>query len=157
MTFKKHWLGSFAWRAIVCTTKVRMKHLEVGKDMKIKHNVSSPKSMGRLFLKKALHGGAHSFGQIYGGMFYMETNDQIMQRRRKSFTSAFSSNLNTANLRIFPGHWRKIHLNINTYLSIELWKDLSVKLMVKRFQRSIQDQFPSRWPWTGLFIYYFKS
>ena len=77
-----------------------MKHLEVGKDMKIKHNVSSPKSMGRLFLKKALHGGANSFGQIYGGMLYMETNDQIMQRRRKSFTSAFSSNLNSEDLRI---------------------------------------------------------
>ena len=34
----------------------------------------------------------------------MGTNDQIMQRRRESFTSAFSSNLNTANLRISPGH-----------------------------------------------------
>ena len=69
MTFKKHWLGSFAWRAIVCTTKVRMKLLELGKDMKIKHSVSSPKSIGRLFLKKSLHGGANSFGQIYGGCF----------------------------------------------------------------------------------------
>ena len=79
-----------------------MKLLEMGKDIKIKHSVSSPKSIGRLFLKKSLHGGANSFGQIYGGMFYMETNDQVMQSRRKSFTSAFSSNLNTANLRIFP-------------------------------------------------------
>ena len=104
---KKHWLGSFAWRAIVCTTKVRMKLLEMGKDMKIKHSVSSPKCMGRLFLKNSLHGGANSLGQIYGGMFYMETNDQIKQRRRKSFTSAFSSNLNTANLRLFPGHGRR--------------------------------------------------
>ena len=107
MSFKKHWLGSFAWRAIVCATKVRMKLLEMGKDMKIKHSVASPKSMGRVFLKKALHGGANSFGQIYGGIFYMETNDQVMQSRRKSFTSAFSSNLNTANLRLFPGHGRR--------------------------------------------------
>ena len=53
--------------------------------MKIKHSMSSPKSMRRIFLKKALHGEANSFGQIYGGggMFYMGTNDQIMQRRRK--------------------------------------------------------------------------
>ena len=34
-------------------------------------------------------------------MFYMGTNDQIMQG---GFTNAFSSNPNTANLRIFPDH-----------------------------------------------------
>ena len=28
---------------------------------------------------KALHGGTNSFGQIYGWMFYIGINDQIMQ------------------------------------------------------------------------------
>ena len=31
------------------------------------------------FLKKALYGGINLSGQIYGGLFYMGTNDQIMQ------------------------------------------------------------------------------
>ena len=59
-----------------------MKLLEMGKDMKIKNGNSSPstKYWGTFFIKKALHGGANFFGQIYGGMFYMGTNDQIMQR-----------------------------------------------------------------------------
>ena len=35
--------------------------------------------MGNFFRKKALHGGTNFFGQIYGGTFYMGTNDQIMQ------------------------------------------------------------------------------
>ena len=30
--------------------------------------------------KKALHVGANFFGKIYGRMFYMENNDQIIQR-----------------------------------------------------------------------------
>ena len=50
-----------------------MKFLEMGKDMKIKHSVSSP------LRKKALHGGTSIFGQNYGEMFYVGTNDQIMQ------------------------------------------------------------------------------
>ena len=29
--------------------------------------------------QEALHGGTNFFGQIYGGMFYMETNDQMVQ------------------------------------------------------------------------------
>ena len=55
--------------------------LEMGKDLKIKHSVSSPpyKVWGNLFLKQALHGGTNFFGQIFWGMFYMGTNDQIMQ------------------------------------------------------------------------------
>ena len=35
--------------------------------------------MGELFHKKALHGGTNFFGQIFGSMFYMGTNDQIMR------------------------------------------------------------------------------
>ena len=41
----------------------------MGKDIKIKHSL------------KALHGGTNVFGQIDGGMFYMVTDDQIMQGR----------------------------------------------------------------------------
>ena len=40
------------------------------------------------------------FGKFIGGMFYMGTNDQIIQGE-ESFTNAFSSNMNTLNLRIF--------------------------------------------------------
>ena len=35
---------------------------------------------GNLFHKKALDRGKNFLGQIYGGMFYTGTNDQIMQR-----------------------------------------------------------------------------
>ena len=48
--------------------------------MKIKHSVSSPPAKyGECFRKKALLGRIHFLGQIYGRMFYMGTNDQIMQ------------------------------------------------------------------------------
>ena len=58
-----------------------MKLLEMGKDMKIKHSVYSPpcKVWGNLFLKKTLNEGTNVFEQICGGMFYMRTNDQIIQ------------------------------------------------------------------------------
>ena len=39
-------------------------------------------------------------GKFMGGMFYMGTNDQIIQGE-ESFTNAFSSNMNPVNLRIF--------------------------------------------------------
>ena len=44
------------------------------------------------------------FGNFMGDLFYMGSNDQIMQEGRKSFTNAFSSNLNSVNLKICPGH-----------------------------------------------------
>ena len=34
--------------------------------------------MEKLFHKKALHGGKNFFGQIFLGMFYMGTDDQMM-------------------------------------------------------------------------------
>ena len=53
----------------------------MGKDLKRKHSVSSPryKVWRNLFHKKALHGRTNFFGKIFGEMFYMGTNDQIMQ------------------------------------------------------------------------------
>ena len=44
----------------------------MGKDLKVKQSVSSPP-------KKALHEGTNFLGQIFWGVFYMGTNDQIMQ------------------------------------------------------------------------------
>ena len=62
-----------------------MKLVEMKTDMRIKHSVSSTsyKVWENFFCKKVLHGGTNVFGQIYGrvgGLFYMQTNDQIMQR-----------------------------------------------------------------------------
>ena len=39
-----------------------------------------------------------------GVLFYTGSNDQIMQKGRKSFRKTFSTNLNSVNLKIFPGH-----------------------------------------------------
>ena len=53
----------------------------MGKGMKIKDSLLSPyKEWGNFVRKKALYGGTNFFGQINGGMmFYMGTNDRIMQ------------------------------------------------------------------------------
>ena len=48
-----------------------MKLLEMGKNMKIKHSISSSSSSkvwGNVVLEKALHGGTNLFGKIYGGI-----------------------------------------------------------------------------------------
>ena len=65
-----------------------------------------PKSMGRPFsLKKPFHGEQTFWGKyMRGGGGYIGLNDQIMQGGRKSFTNAFTSNLNSVNLENFPGH-----------------------------------------------------
>ena len=47
------------------------------------------------------------------------------------------------NSKNFLRSWWETHLKINPYQSIELSKDLSLRLMVNRFQRSCQIQFPS--------------
>ena len=77
------------------------------------------------------------------GMFYMGTNDQIMQGGRKSFTNAFSSNLNTVNLRIFPAMVGGT-LENKSLPVYRIMEDLSLRLVVKRFQRLSEVQFPSR-------------
>ena len=60
-----------------------------------------------------------------------------MRGGKKSFRNAFSSDLNCVNLKNFPDHGGR-HLKINPNQSLELWKDLSFGLMVKRFQKSSQ-------------------
>ena len=83
-----------------CTPKVRNELLEMGKDMKIKHSGSSPpyRVWGTFFHRKALHGGTNVLGQFFLEMFYMGTNDQIMQggelivkRLERSSQVSFSS------------------------------------------------------------------
>ena len=59
---------------------------------------------GFFFLKKLFMGEQASLGKFMGGLFYMGSNDQIIQVGRKSCTNAFSSNLNSVNLKIFLGH-----------------------------------------------------
>ena len=52
---------SFTWKVILCTTKVRHELLEMGKDLKIKHSLSSPtpykQSMGEPFSLKSFASG----------------------------------------------------------------------------------------------------
>ena len=72
------------------------------------------------------------------------------QGGRGSFINAFASNWNTVNLKIFPNHggiftWRWWSLDH----SIELWKDLFLKLIVKRGQRLCRVQFSSCDPELG--------
>ena len=71
----------------------------MGKDLKIKYSASSPPTKN-FFHKKTLHGRTNVFGQIWegGGMFYMGTNDQIIQegelmvnRFQRSSQVSFSS------------------------------------------------------------------
>ena len=153
MTLKTHWLGSFAWKTIVCTTKVSYEIFRNGKRYKDKAWCLLPsrkKHEGTFFLKKLCMGNKLFWANLWG-MFYMGTKDQIMQG---CFTNAFSSHPNTVNLRIFPGHGGR---STWKWQSTELWKDLSLRLMVKSFQRSSKVQFSSRWSWPALLIYYLKS
>ena len=73
--------------------------------------------MGGFFLKKPLLGGTNFFGAKLRGLFYMGTNDHIMQEGRKSFTDVFSSNLNNVNLRIFPDHGGRHNCTSNHMVS----------------------------------------
>ena len=59
----KQWLGSFAWKVIVCSKTVRDELLEKEKDMKIKRVSTPTKTVwGDFFCKKTLHGGINVFG-----------------------------------------------------------------------------------------------
>ena len=100
--------------------------------MKIKHSVSSPPAKyGECFRKKALLGRIHFLGQIYGRMFYMGTNDQIMQGG-KLMVKRFQRSSQVSFPLIDPdlGYWYIIWkvnttnrgLNLkNTFCAICLW------------------------------------
>ena len=58
--------------------------------------------MGEVFLKKLFIGG-HFFGQMYGVFApHGGTNDQIMPRRRESFTNTLLNNQDILNLKNCP-------------------------------------------------------
>ena len=79
-----------------------MKLLKMGKDVKVKRSDSFlPNYGGTFFLERSRLGEQTFLNKFMGGLFYMETNDQIMPWGRGNFINAFSSNLSTANLKIF--------------------------------------------------------
>ena len=122
-----------------------MKLFEIGKDMKISTvSHSFPlKVWGTFFLKKLCIGGTNFFWVIlWGGLLYMGTNGQIIQGTRKSFKCIFQKSEHCKSEK-FPRPWWETYLKINPNHSTELWKDLSLKFTVKRFQRSSQVQFLS--------------
>ena len=85
-----------------------MKLLEMAKDMKIKHSVSFSQKTNvweDFFLLKRLFMGEQTFwGKFMGGLFYIGSNDQMLQGEKKSFTNAFFNNLNSVNLKNFRSH-----------------------------------------------------
>ena len=112
-----------------------MKLLEMLKDMKIKHSISSPlpsTKYGGNFLQKSFPCRKKHFGQIYGGMFYMETNDQIMQGRKlmvKRFQRLSQVRFPVTDLDL--GYWyiiwkvnttnRGLNLKKNTFCKLCFW------------------------------------
>lgn len=70
-------------------------------------------------------------GEIDEGLIYMETDDQIMPRRQEKHYLVY--NLNILNLNIPPSHdGRNLKINPNQF--IELLNNLSLRLIIKRFQ-----------------------
>ena len=103
--------------------------------MKIKHNVSSHPSLykvlGNFFCKISWNRKTIFFGQIYGRMFYMGTNDQIMQGGKlmvKRFQR--SSQVSFPHIDLCLGYWYIIWkanttnkgLSLkNTFCTLFLW------------------------------------
>ena len=67
----KNWLGIFAGKVIVCTTKGRGELLEMGKGLKINHSVSSPsyKVWETFSIKKLSMGQQNFLGKFMGACF----------------------------------------------------------------------------------------
>ena len=63
----------------------------------------TPEICGSFFLKKLCMGKQTSLGKFMGRSFTWELMIRSC-KREKSTTNAFSSNLNIAILKIFPGH-----------------------------------------------------
>ena len=58
--------------------------------------------MGGLFSKNSFSMGDKPFGETYWGVFYMGGLIITLCEERGSFTNAFSSNLKTIHLKVFP-------------------------------------------------------
>ena len=85
-------------------------------DVKIKHSLSSLyQNMSGFFLQKALNRETNSFEKIYGGLFYMGTNDQIMQVGGKVLKTGFSTIRNAfySKFENFLQSWWETNLKIN--------------------------------------------
>ena len=85
-------------------------------DVKIKHSLSSLyQNMSGFFLQKALNRETNSFEKIYGGLFYMGTNDQIMQVGGKVLETGFSTIRNAfySKSENFLQSWWETNLKIN--------------------------------------------
>ena len=80
--------------------RIRDELLEMGKDLKIKHSVSSPhyKVWGNFVHKKALHGGANLFGQILGGCFIWG----LMIRSYKGEVNGYQGSFKGRDKLVFP-------------------------------------------------------
>ena len=81
------------------------------------------------------------------------TNGHIMPRAKGSFTNSFSCNLNVVNLNIICNHGGIFTWRESLGHSIELRRDLSLRLIAKRFQRLFHVQFPSCWRWSGVILF----
>ena len=96
-------------------------------------------------------------GWWWGGVVLRRrTTDRIIPRWEERLINAFSSNLNPVDLKIFPNHSGIFISRWSRHNSIELWKDLFLRYIVKKFWRVCHVQFPSCWTWPGLLIHYLK-
>ena len=95
-------------------------------------------------------------GMVGGFVLRRRTNDRIIPRWEERFINALSSNLNPVDLKVFPNHSGIFISRWSRHNSIELWKDLSLRHIVKKFWRVCHVQFPSYWTWPGLLIHYLK-
>ena len=63
--------------------------------------------------------------------------------RVSQMITAFLTNLNTVNLKILPNHGGIFMRRFGTDHSLELWKDLSSRLIVKKLKRLCHFWLPS--------------
>ena len=135
--FKLQYVNKF-WCSF---SQILMEHVPTHNfPVKKRHNFSRVK-YGRTFSKKIF---SWQWNRLYGErvVLHWRNNDQNMPR--ELVTNAFSSNLNLLNPNIFPNHWGILTWRKNSDQSIELLKELPLRLVIiKRFQRSRHHQFYS--------------
>ena len=115
---------------------------------------TSSEVWGALFLRKVFM-GEHTFLVKFVGSYYtlgkmIRSCHGRKERFKNLFPSISSEHCKSKN---FPQPWWKTHLKINSNQCIQLWKDLSLRLMAKRFQRLSQVHFPSCCPWPGVLTF----
>ena len=73
----------------------------------------------------------------------MGANGQIMRWEDGNFHKCIFQLSEHCKSENFLRPWWETHMKINPNQYIEIWKNLSLRLMVKRCQRSSQVKFPS--------------